>query len=125
MFYVAEIHKAVAYYQDVLGFCVDRIWGCPPYFAMPCRDDCTIMLQEACDRSLLCPKGVRGDWDAYVWVLDADELFEEFRSKGAIVGYEPEDKLEYGNREFAVKDIDGHLIAFGHDIQAKRKRQAQ
>ncbi len=124
LFYVTDIQKAVAYYQDVLGFCTDQIWGHPPCFAMPCRDGCTVMLQQTDDESLIRPKGDRSDWDAYVWVFDADELFDEYRAKGAIVGYEPMDKLYYGNREFAIKDLDGHLIAFGHHLEDKAARLA-
>lgn len=124
LFYVADIQKAVAYYQEVLGFCVDRIWGDPPCFAMPRRDECIVMLQQSNDLSLIRPKGARGDWDAYVWVFDADDLFEEVRAKGAIVSYEPMDKLFYGNREFGIKDVDGHLIAFGHHIEDKQARLA-
>jgi hypothetical protein len=32
------------------------------------------------------------------------------------------DQEEYGNREFAVRDPDGYVIAFGHNIAAKAAR---
>jgi catechol 2,3-dioxygenase-like lactoylglutathione lyase family enzyme len=57
-------------------------------------------------------------WNAYFWVSDAQSLFQEFKNKGAIVAYEPEYMELYGNLEFAIKDPDGYLIAFGQDMEA-------
>ena len=37
------------------------------------------------------------------------------KSRGAIIAYEPALQDEYGNREFAVLDLDGYRIAFGSD----------
>jgi uncharacterized glyoxalase superfamily protein PhnB len=121
-FFVRDINKAVAYYRDVLGFKVEKIWGEPPCFAMPSRDGLIVMLSEQCDESRIRPNGADGEfWDAYIWVKDADKLFAEFKSKGATVVYEPVDREFYGNREFAVKDLDGYVLAFAHDIASHRK----
>jgi uncharacterized glyoxalase superfamily protein PhnB len=123
-FLVADIHAAVAYYRDVLGFTFDRIWGDPPGFCMPRRDRLTIMLRQAGDVTQVRPNAVKDCdyWDAYVWVHDADALFEEFSAKGVRVAYPPEDRLYYGNREFAIYDLDGYIIAFGGSLEAKRLR---
>lgn len=121
-FYVADVAKAAAYYRDVLGFQYDMIWGEPPCFCMPTRDEMTVMLKEVSDKSRIRPNGTDGEWDAYVWVRDADLLFAEFKVKGAKVVYEPCDQEYYGNREFAIRDLDGYVIAFGHNIEAKRRR---
>ncbi len=124
-FFVADIHAAVAYYRDVLGFTVDRLWGEPPGFCMPRRDGLTVFLAEVDDKTRVRPNGADGrSWDAYVWVRDADALFAEFAARGAHVVYPPEDRLFYGNREFAVRDIDGYIIAFAHGIEEKRRRDA-
>jgi hypothetical protein len=32
------------------------------------------------------------------------------------------DRPYYGNREFAIRDLDGYVIAFAHDIAAKTRR---
>lgn len=121
-FFVKDIQRSVAYYRDVLGFATNRIWGEPPCFAMPQRDGFTIMLSQAEDPLIVRPNGSLDAWDAYVWVLDADALFEEFTSKGVLVGCPPQDQLYYGNREFTVKDPDGYVLAFAHDIESKKKR---
>ena len=60
-------------------------------------------------------------WDAYIWVHDVDVLFADFKAKGARVVYEPTDRPFYGNREFAISDLDGYVIAFAHDIAAKAR----
>jgi uncharacterized glyoxalase superfamily protein PhnB len=56
-----------------------------------------------------------GRWDVYFWVEDADQLFAEFKAKGADIVCEPSDK-PYGIREFQIQDIDGHLLAFGQKL---------
>jgi len=121
-FFVADVVKATAYYCDVLGFTYERFWGEPPHFCMPHRDDLVIMLLQVEDKSRIRPNGNDGEsWDAHIWVKDADRLFEEFKQKGARIAYEPVNRTLYGNREFAVRDLDGYVIAFGHNIEAKKK----
>lgn len=117
LFKVADVVKAAAYYRDALGFDYEQIWGEPPCFCMPTRDGQIFMLSEAASPKEVSPNGSDGEtWDAYVWVDDADALFEEFKANGAKLAYEPTDRPFYGNREFAVRDIDGYVIAFAHSL---------
>ncbi len=114
---VADVARSAAYYREVLGFDYNRIWGEPPCFCMPQRDGQIFMLSEAADPEDIKPNGRDGEtWDAYVWVDDADALFEEVQAKGAVVIYPPTDRPFYGNREFAIADPDGYLIAFAHGM---------
>jgi uncharacterized glyoxalase superfamily protein PhnB len=125
LFFVADVAKAAAYYRDVLRFGFDRIWGDPPCFCMPHRDGLTIMLQEPDDKTRIRPNDADGcSWDAYVWVRDADALFAMFQAKGADIVHAPVDRDYYGNRELAVRDLDGYIIAGAHSIAAKAKRDA-
>lgn len=122
LFLVADVAGSAAYYRDVLGFGFDKIWG--GCFCMPSRDGQIFMLaQVAADQ--VQPNGLRTgedhQWDAYVWVRDADVLFAEFTARKVRVAYPPLDKLEYGNREFAVRDLDGYVIAFAHGLANKPK----
>jgi catechol 2,3-dioxygenase-like lactoylglutathione lyase family enzyme len=117
-FLVRDVVKAAEYYRDALGFNYSQFWGEPPCFCMPRRDGITIMLSQTQDASIIRPNAkARHDesWDAYVWVKDADALYAEVKPRGAIIAYEPVLQDEYGNREFAVRDLDGYLIAFGSD----------
>lgn len=113
LFLVSNLHKSVDYYCDVLGFERPHIWGDPPFFAMPRREDFIVMLQEEEN------KGVRnnlGAWDAYFWVKDAGKLFKEFEANGVSVLYPPELKEAYGCYEFAIKDPDDYILAFGQEV---------
>jgi hypothetical protein len=55
-------------------------------------------------------------------VRDADVLFVAFKAAGAPIVHALVDRDYYGNREFAVCDPDGCIIAFAHSIAAKAKR---
>jgi uncharacterized glyoxalase superfamily protein PhnB len=120
-FFVADVVKAAAYYEEKLGFKSAVIWGKPPAFAIPSRDDLRVMLSQQ-DVARIHPNGAHPEnMDAYFWVRDADVLCAEFAAKGADVVFAPLDETAYGMREFAVRDIDGHVLIFAHDISAKAK----
>lgn len=114
---VRDVVASAKYFRDRLGFTYDRLWGDPPDFCMVRRDGNTVMLSQAPRGHRIVPnwKVVHQMWDAYFWVMDVDALFEEFRRRGAIIDYEPDDK-PYGIREFGVQDLDGHDIAFGQEM---------
>jgi hypothetical protein len=44
-------------------------------------------------------------------------------SGGEHYAYAPKFQAYYGNQEFVVTDPDGYLIAFGHNIAGKKKRE--
>ncbi len=120
LFYVRDMVAATEYYVRALGFAPPPYWGDPPAFAMPERDGVVIMLKQAQSGDPICsnnPDGAAcgGPWDAYVWVDDARALHAEMVAAGAEVAYGPALQSEYGNWEFAVRDRDGYLIAFGSD----------
>ena len=118
-FFVRDVRRSAEWYRDTLGFAFDRFWGEPSNFCMVRRDGLTVMLCQAEDPTKIGPNAADGGaWDAYVWVADAESLFQEFSAKGAGVVYEPSVTF-YNNREFAVKDLDGYVIAFGQDLDRK------
>lgn len=114
---VRNVVASADYFRDRLGFTYDRFWNEPPDFCMVRRDGNTVMLSQAPRMHRVVPhwKVVDGMWNAYFWVSDVDGLFEEFRSRGAIIDYEPDNK-PYGVREFGVQDLDGHDIGFGQEM---------
>lgn len=124
-FFVAKIETAAAYYRDVLRFTIDRFRGDPPGFCMPHRDGLVVMLDQVDDKTRIRPNGADGcSWDAYVWVRDTDALFAEFKANGVTIVHDPVDRPYYGNREFAVRDVDGYILGFAHNIEAKRRASA-
>lgn len=113
---VKDVVKAAAYYTDKLGFTSERFWGDPPTFTIMHRDTVTVMLNQVGPGDSFRPNGdYDGRYSVYFDVADADALHAEFKSRGADVVCEPDDQV-YMMREFSVRDADGHLLAFGHDI---------
>lgn len=113
---VADVVKAAAYYADKLGFRAQRMWGDPPHFCIPQRGHCTIMLnQVGADPAYRANASFNGRFDVYFDVDDVEALFAEYQASGADIVCEPED-MPYLMREFQVRDLDGHLLAFGQDI---------
>jgi predicted lactoylglutathione lyase len=114
---VADVVKAAEYYRDVLGFNYKGFWNEPPNFCMPSRNNFIVMLLNIESDSAVLPNGKieldSSTWDAYSWIDDADKLFSEFKNKGAQIVYGPTIREYYSMKEFAVEDIDGHILAFG------------
>jgi predicted enzyme related to lactoylglutathione lyase len=54
-------------------------------------------------------------WAAYIYVEDADALCAQLRRNGVDIVRGPED-MPYGLRDFDIRDPEGHLLAFGHDL---------
>ena len=112
---VADVVKAAAYYADALGFWAPRFWGDPPTFCIPQRGHCSVMLnQVGADAGNRPNANFNGRLDVYFDVDDADALFAEFEANGADIVCAPEE-MPYMMREFQVRDLDGHLLAFGSD----------
>jgi len=113
--HVRDVVRAHAYYAEKLGFRSPRMWGDPPVFCIPQRDGLALMLSQVEAGQDVRPSGMGTDnWSAYFWVSDADALHAEFAANGAEVTRGPQDKV-YGTREFEIRDLDGHILAFGHD----------
>ena len=114
-FVVTDLHRSIDYYCDSLGFKRPKIWG---DFAMPSRDGFIFMLKQNSEKNdTVTNRDQNGIWDAYVWVEDADVLFAEMQKNGADIHYEPCIQRDYVMKEFAVKDPDGHVIAFGQHYE--------
>jgi uncharacterized glyoxalase superfamily protein PhnB len=113
---VRDVVAAAAYYREALGFSVGRMWGEPPQFCIPQRDGVQVMLNQVDAGDLFRPNAdFDGRFDAYFYVDDVDALHAEFQAGGADIVCAPED-MPYQMREFQVRDSDGHLLAFGHDL---------
>ena len=117
---VDDIFLSAEFYRDKLGFNFDRIWGEPPQFAIVHRDGVHIML-----KGLRSPGNIRPNnrvnpdacWDAYIWVKDADALYEELRSRGVKITRAIEN-APYGCRDFDVEDNSGYILCFGQDLES-------
>ena len=118
-FIVDDVLQSAEFYRNKLGFNFDRIWGEPPQFTMVYRGQVVIML-----KSIGSPGHCRPNhqvnpafcWDAYIWVEDADALYEELKSRGVKITREIEN-MEYGCRDFDVEDNSGYILCFGQNLR--------
>ena len=107
---VSNLMVSVEFYSR-LGFATHGIWGEPAIFAIVQRGDVSIAVQLL--RADAMP--VNTHWAAYIYVDDAETVNREFKSAGIEIARAPE-KTSYGCLDFDVADPDGHLLAFGQDL---------
>ncbi len=112
--FVLAVHKldvSIPFYRDVLGMSIDFE---VPGWCFLSRDNFALMLGECPDS--IAPRDL-GDhsYFAYVTVLNATALFQEFREK-AVEFIKPLADEPWGMREFGLRTIDSHRIMFGQEI---------
>lgn len=116
-FIVKNLQASIAYYRDRLGFQLDFQGPSEdPYYARVSRDDLGIMLKAIAPDVLPYPNHTRHEWarwDAYIYTLDPDTLFEEFNRRGASF-VKKLSFIDEGLWGFEVTDADGYVIAFFH-----------
>lgn len=105
--YVSDVPAAVDFYTKRLGFSPGFTWGDPPTMAGVNLGEVQIFLKQGTPD----PKGC-----AVNFVIgDADELCEYQRAQGVEIVEPPEDR-PYGLRDYAVRDLHGYILGFGHYI---------
>ncbi|MGA8034675.1 MAG: VOC family protein [Candidatus Acidiferrales bacterium] len=114
----ANVERAIAYYVKTLGFTFgwgDDAGGIGGLF----RGNCRLFITNTSFR-----EGYGNKIPILFWLnleskAEVDELFAEWKSSGAKIVSEPEDK-PWKLREFTAADLDGNLIRvfydFHHDV---------
>src|SRR5687767_6706306 len=114
-FLVDDVVASANYYRDDLGFKYERFWGEPPEFCMVHRGGVVIMLKQT-ERGQNMNANGKDNWDAYLWIANADELYAEFKSKNVAIVRDICDQ-EYGCRDFEILDLNGYRLCFGQDLE--------
>ena len=107
MLLVKDIHTAVDYYCNKLGFTHGFTMGEPPEIAGVNLGDVSVHLYF----------GEPNYNSVYFVVSNADELYEYHRSNNVDVFIEPEDRV-YAMRDYSVRDPWGNQLSFGHYLPA-------
>ena len=114
-FIVKDLQASIAYYIERLGFQLD--FQGPdedPYYGRVSRDGIGIMLKAVLPDVLPRPNRTRHEWarwDAYIYTLNPDALFSEFKQRG--VSFVKElSFIDDGLWGFEVTDADGYVLAF-------------
>jgi len=108
-----DVDATASFYVDKLGFKLANFWkaeGEATAFAIVSMGTITLALQHAPDF-----KPFLG-WSAYLYVDDVKALAAIAGARGVDVQTAPH-KTFYGMLEFDLKDPEGHVIAFGQDLQ--------
>jgi catechol 2,3-dioxygenase-like lactoylglutathione lyase family enzyme len=117
-FPVANVEQSAAFYEQKLGFRIEYAAGSPLQFALCNRDGFAIMLRRVAQPESIVPSEQQGGtWDAFFWVDDAQALHAELSAKGVDVVYGPLIQQAYHMKEFAVRDLDGHVLGFGQALE--------
>lgn len=104
---VSDLRTAIEFYVTKMGFRLGFLWGEPEFFAGITLGEVEIFLKED------TPAPNAG---AVVFMVgDADALYEFHRANGVDVVEEIADR-EYGIRDYAVQDLYGYRLVFGHHI---------
>lgn len=114
-FIVKDLQASIAFYRERLGFELE--FQGPEddvYYAGLRRDGIGIMLKTISPEVLPVPNHTRhpwARWDAYVYTLDPDTIYEEFRQRGVTFAKELS-FIDDGLWGFELADADGYILAF-------------
>jgi catechol 2,3-dioxygenase-like lactoylglutathione lyase family enzyme len=111
---VAELQRSVDFYTCVLGFSL--VWR-----AGNDGGGENAMLQGGATSLLLSTGSHLGGKPQFTGTLyfqmsGVQELFERVRNQVEIVW--PMETMEYGQREFGIRDLDGYTLAFAEELDA-------
>lgn len=108
-----DVGETAVFYRDKLGFRIDFLFGDPPNHAGVSLGNWTgrgVFMQISSvppERELTV--------SSYIYIfVDAriDALYEKIKANGVEIVNEPQTH-PWGMREFAIKDLNGHLLVFG------------
>jgi uncharacterized glyoxalase superfamily protein PhnB len=109
-FLVDDLARSIEHYGRCLGFDLDFQYQ--DFYASVSRDGCAIHLKAApkneADRA---HRQQNEHLDAYMAVSNATALYDELRSRGAVVTRPLEDR-PWSCRDFYVQDPDGYILCF-------------
>ena len=116
LFIVRNVHQALAFYRDRLGFEVTFLGPEPdPFFAIVRRDGVQLMLKVVADDIEPAPNRHRhpdARWDAFIHTPDPDALAAELGERDVAFSIALTD-TDDGLRGFELDDPDGYRLFFG------------
>ena len=111
MIWVDDVEATIKYYKTILCFTESHFesewqWGWVR------RDGIEIMFAKPNERAPYNGANFTGSF--YFNVDNADEWYENLKDKANI--FYPLEDFEYAMREFAIKDCNGYILQFGHEL---------
>jgi uncharacterized glyoxalase superfamily protein PhnB len=105
---VDDMHRALAFYRDLLGFNLAWCWGEPLELAGICRDAVELTLMDRPDKP-------EGHARIYLRITGIDALYASLAQAGAAITVPIGDR-PYGLRDFRVVDPGGNELDIGEVI---------
>lgn len=113
---VHDVPRTVAFYQDSLGFGLDFQVGDPPDYAGVFRGDWTGRIVQIHFSQVPPQREIQVGSYLYIFVDSSiDHLYADYRAKEVHIT-SPLHTQAWGMREFAIRDINGHLLRFGTQV---------
>jgi uncharacterized glyoxalase superfamily protein PhnB len=109
-----DIERSLSYYIDVLGFSFDFKYGEPTVYAGVKSEQAEIYFCNSPAQAQIV-KDKNLSLEIFIWVTDAQSLFEEHVSKGAEI-FETIADRPWGARQYVIKDINGYHLKFAQPI---------
>ncbi|MBL0744768.1 VOC family protein [Chryseolinea lacunae] len=105
-----DVRKSMAYYVDVLGFANDFEYGDPVTYGGVNWGEVEVYFTY--DPGL-CTVLRESEYHAeiFIWVIDANALYEEHRTRGAEI-IEALNDRPWNARQYVVRDIHGYHLKF-------------
>ena len=107
-----NVRETANFYEDKLGFQINVIWENPAYGSVK-RGNVFIEFGEA-------RKEYAGSGVCYIHVGNADDIYNECKSKGVEFIGDLADR-DYGCRDFRIKDNNGNMLIIGHALKNKKE----
>jgi uncharacterized glyoxalase superfamily protein PhnB len=112
MLWVDDVKATIDWYVNTLGFEEKNYVG-EWQWGVVVKDAITIMLTKPNEHAPYAGPQFTGS--LYMHMDNVEELWEKLKDGPHI--YYGLENFEYGMREFAIKDCNGYILQFGHDIQ--------
>lgn len=109
---VSDLDAAIDFYTNKLGFRLAFKWGDPNSMAGVNLGHVQIFLE----RGEPLPKGVY----LYFVINDADAFYEFHQNNGVEI-VQPIGDRDYELRDYAVRDLYGYVLSFGHRLEGCTK----
>ncbi|MBT34119.1 MAG: glyoxalase [Thalassobius sp.] len=108
---VSHIDEAIVFYTEKLGFHLNFTWNEPIDYAILKKGEVNIHLSRRKD----APKPDSMYSSIYIFVHDAEMVYNNFKSKGVTI-VSPLCETDYGMKEFDIKDTEGYVLSFGESL---------
>ena len=109
---VGDVARSAEYFRDVLGFEIEFLEGDPPVHGRIKQGDGSYGQPVYIHLTSAPLEAVRPSGELRIHVgHDLDGLFEAYRSRGVAVVFAPVSQ-PWGLREFAVRELNGHVLRF-------------